>query len=101
MLLHFNTYMSVCYKLLLRIPVAARSNAWFCGRSLAEVADSNLAAVWMSLVNVVCCQVEVGEPGRTPLYLGLPSAWGSVDGDHNVFHIFVEGSLTGDSDGYK
>jgi len=23
-----------------------------------------------------------GEPGRTPLYVGLPSAWGSMDGDH-------------------
>ena len=22
-----------------------------------------------------------GEPGNTPLYVGLPSAWGSLDGD--------------------
>jgi hypothetical protein len=23
----------------------------------------------------------LGESGRTPLFVGLPSAWGSVDGD--------------------
>ena len=25
------------------------------------------------------------QPGRTPLYEGLPSAWGSVDGDRTFF----------------
>jgi len=29
----------------------------------------------------------LGEPGRTPLYVGLPSAWGSVDGDLMFFPI--------------
>jgi hypothetical protein len=29
----------------------------------------------------------LGEPGRTPLYVGLPSAWGSVDGDR-IFSPF-------------
>ena len=23
----------------------------------------------------------LGEPGHTPLYIGLPSAWGSLEGD--------------------
>ena len=29
----------------------------------------------------------LGEPGRTPFYVGLPSAWGSVDGDLMFFPI--------------
>jgi hypothetical protein len=29
----------------------------------------------------------LGEPGRAPFYVGLPSAWGSVDGDLMFFHI--------------
>jgi hypothetical protein len=41
--------------------VAARSIAWACGRSLAAIAGSNPARrhVCLSLVSVVCCQVEV------------------------------------------
>ena len=35
---------------------------------------------------------SLGEPGRTPLYVGLPSACGSVEGDLNVFlRIYVGG----------
>ena len=29
----------------------------------------------------------LGEPGHTPLYVGLPSAWGSVDSDLMFFPI--------------
>ena len=29
----------------------------------------------------------LGEPGHTPLYVGLPSAWGSVGGDLMFFPI--------------
>jgi len=29
----------------------------------------------------------LGEPGHTPLYVGLPSAWGSVDGDLMFFPL--------------
>ena len=36
-----------------------------------------------------------GESGRTPLYVGLPSTWGSVDGDQILSPLFVEGSLLG------
>jgi hypothetical protein len=36
------------------------------------------------------------EPGRTPLYVGLPSAWGSVDGDL-MFSPYVGGVLFGGS----
>ena len=34
---------------------------------------------WGSVSSVV--KDPLGESGRTPLYAGLPSAWGSVDGD--------------------
>jgi hypothetical protein len=30
----------------------------------------------------------LGEPGRTSLYLGLPSTWGSMDGDLIFFPFF-------------
>jgi len=30
-----------------------------------------------------------GEPGHTPLYVGLPSAWASVDGDCMFFPHFL------------
>jgi len=37
----------------------------------------------------------LGEPGCTPLYVGLPSAWGSVEGDCMFFSILWEGSFLG------
>jgi hypothetical protein len=40
----------------------------------------------------------LGEPGHTPLYVGLPSTWGSVDGDHIFSLFFVGWLLIGDSD---
>jgi len=36
------------------------------------------------------------EPGRTPLCVGLPTRWGSVDGDPMFFPFSRRGSLTGD-----
>ena len=37
----------------------------------------------------------LGEPGHTPLYVGLLSAWGSVDGDYTCppSPLFVGGFL--------
>ena len=43
---------------------------------------------WGSNNSVLSDPVE--EPGRTPLFVGLPSAWGSVDGDHIFSPCFVE-----------
>jgi hypothetical protein len=45
----------------LPILVAARSKAWFCGRSLARFAILNPAGEngWMSVVSAVFCQIEV------------------------------------------
>ena len=37
----------------------------------------------------------LGEPGRTPLYVGLPSTWSSVDGDQMFCRFSWEGSLLG------
>ena len=59
------------------IPVAAQSNAWVCDRSLPQNADSNPAGgLDMSLVGVVCCQVEVPSSGwslvqRSPTECGV------------------------------
>jgi len=43
------------------VPVAARSKALVCGRSPAEIVGSNPTGGHgcLSVVNVVCCQVEV------------------------------------------
>jgi len=41
------------------------------------------------------------EPVCTPLYVGLLFAWGCVDSDHMFSPFLWEGSLTGNSDGYK
>jgi hypothetical protein len=39
----------------------------------------------------------LGEQGRTPMYVGLLSTWGSVDGDLMFFPILEDGSFFGDS----
>jgi hypothetical protein len=49
---------------LLPVPVAARSKAWVCGRSSAEIVGSNpTGGMDVCLVSVVCCQVEVSAWG--------------------------------------
>ena len=47
--------------IIVQIPVAAPSKAWFCGRSLAGIVGSNPIGGHgrLSVVIVVCCQVEV------------------------------------------
>ena len=46
--------------------MAERSKAWVCGRLLAGIAGSNPArGTDVSLVSVVCCQVEVSATGRS------------------------------------
>jgi hypothetical protein len=54
---------------------------------------------WGSDSNVV--NDSLGEPGRTPLYAGLPSAWGFLDGDSMFSPHFVGGLIFGDFDRYK
>jgi hypothetical protein len=51
---------------LLPVPMAARSKAWVCGRSLAGIVGSNSRPWDMDdclLLSVVCCQVEVSATG--------------------------------------
>ena len=47
------------------VPVAARSKAWVCGHLLAGIAGSNPTGGHgcLSVVSVVCCQVEVCATG--------------------------------------
>ena len=48
------------------VPVAAPSKAWVCGRSLSGTVGLNPAGgmdVCLSVVSVVCCQVEVSMLG--------------------------------------
>jgi hypothetical protein len=47
------------------IPVAVRSKAWVCGCSFAGIVVSNppQGHGCLSLVSVVCCQVEVSATG--------------------------------------
>ena len=52
--------------------MAPLSKAWVCGRSLAGIMNSNPAGVIdMSLVSVLCCQIEVFATGRS-LIQGIP-----------------------------
>jgi len=43
------------------VPVAVRSKAWVCGRSLAGIVGSNPTAGHrcLSVVSIMCCQIEV------------------------------------------
>ena len=43
---------SSLYSLQMTVPVAARSKAWVCGRSPAEIVGSNPTGAWM----FVCCE---------------------------------------------
>jgi hypothetical protein len=55
---------------------AARCKAWVYGRSLAGIAGSNPAGgqECVSVVDVVCCQVEVSTTGRS-LVQRSPTDW--------------------------
>jgi hypothetical protein len=47
------------------IPVGARYKAWVCGRSFAGIGGANPAGghECLSVISVVCCQVEVSATG--------------------------------------
>ena len=54
---------SIC-RVYRRVPVAARSKTWVCGRSPAETGfESRRGHGCLSVVSVVCCQVEVSATG--------------------------------------
>jgi len=64
---------------------------WLTGlwSTQAKVESIVLKAAWHwgSDSNVV--NDPLGESGRTPLYVGLPSTCGSVDGDHIISPSYV------------
>ena len=72
------------------MPVAARSKAWFCGRSIAGTAGSNPTGGQgcLSAVSVVCCQVEVTVKGRS-LVQGYPNECGvsGCDGGASIMRM--------------
>jgi hypothetical protein len=51
------------------IPVAALSKVWVCCRSPAEIAGLNPTGRYgsVSIVNVVCCQVDISATCRSPV----------------------------------
>ena len=52
----------------LPVPVAARSKAWVCGRSPAESGfESHRGHRCLSVVSIVCCQVEVSATSWSPV----------------------------------
>jgi hypothetical protein len=67
----------------------------------AKVEGIVLKAAWRGGRDSSVVNDPLGKPGRTPLYVGLPSTWGSMDGDLMFSPFFVGGLLTGDSHRYK
>ena len=67
----------------------------------AKVECNVLKAAWHWGSDSSVVNDPPGEPGRTPLYVGLPSARGFLYCDGLFSPISWEGSLTGDSDRYK
>ena len=59
-----------------------------------------LKAVWHWGIDSSAVNDPLGEPDHTPLYVGLLSAWGSVDGNCMFSPFLWEGSAIGDSDRY-
>jgi hypothetical protein len=53
----------------------------------AKVGGVVLKAAWHWGSDSSVVNDPLGEPCHTPLYVGLPSAWGSVDGDLMFFPI--------------
>jgi len=55
----------------------------------AKVEGIVLKAAWHWVSDSSAVNDPLGEPGRTPLYVGFPFAWGSVDGDYMFSPHFV------------
>jgi hypothetical protein len=72
------------------IPVAVRSKAWVCSRLLAGDCgfESHLGHGCLSLVSVVCCQVEVSATGwslvqRSPTECGVSNVCDREASNHD------------------
>ena len=64
--------------------MAARSKAWFCGRSIAGIAGSNPTGGQgcLSALSVVCCQAEVTVKGRS-----LVQGVSQCDGEASIMRM--------------
>ena len=71
---------------------------WF---TQANVEGMVLKAAWHWGSDSSVFNDPLREAGRTPFYVGLPSAWVSVDDDYMFSPHFVRGLRFGDSDRYK
>ena len=67
----------------------------------AKVEGIVLKATWHWGSDSSVVNDPLGEPRRTPFYVGLPSGWGFMDGDCMFSLHFVGGLLFGDPDRYK
>jgi hypothetical protein len=67
----------------------------------AKVEGIVLKAAWHWGGDCSVVNDSLVEPGSTLLYEGLPSTWGSVDGDQMFSPFFVGGLPIGDCDRYK
>jgi len=54
-----------------------------------QVEGTILKAAWHWGRDSSVVNEPLGEPGHIPLYVGLPSSWGSMDGDQMFFPVFV------------
>jgi hypothetical protein len=62
---------------------------WLMGlwSTQGKVEGTMLRAAWHCGTGSSVVNNPLGEPGGTPLYVGLPSMWGSIDGDLIIFSI--------------
>jgi hypothetical protein len=76
---------------------------WLMGlwSTQAKVEGIVLKAAWHWASESSVINNPLGEPVRTPLYVGLLSAWGSMDGDRMFSPLLWEDSLPGDSNRHK
>ena len=74
---HFSVFLHLRVLTRLAILVAARSKPWFCSRSLTGISGSTPAGrhECLSVVNVVCCQVEFFEMGRSLVQRSSTGMW--------------------------
>jgi hypothetical protein len=68
---------------MLPIPVAARYKSWVYGCSSVETVGSNPAGARLSVLSVVCCQVEVSASDRSPIQRS-PTECGVSEYDREV-----------------
>ena len=63
---------------------------WLMGLWSTQAKAIVLKATWKGVVNSSVVNDPLGEPGHTPLHLGLLSAWDSVDSDNMFSPCFME-----------